>query len=600
MDPRLLDIASKYMTPEELKAFEKRFEMDRDSFIATRMREWGIAPVPQTLEASIHPYVRSEISSSFPLFQLNIVNKSCPESKAVVSGMIAGCVLKPLTITVPGNEKTTRTVYLSDFGLSENDIPLGKPTGCSFSVEDIHERNICQRCFDVVFIDENSNQAVRTILSEGSCKNVEGVYHLATLTLISEDSIPSNCEITVYRTDEVVYSTTMVVSPQETSEVEVTVPAFKIKETGTNDFDVKVAINGKETVNQKMHLILESKDAYQARKHTSSLKKIYADCNIQHILDLHNNKDGRIPIVEIGLLNKEEAAKAVRITLSTDGTERINDVVQLMPNTEYHDVLTIPVRPLFKEDTYSIDVVCAVLDEDGHTVMSRCMTTEIQSKYDLDLAKIAQRTAEFTDPMLPEIKAFIDDRKGPLSKAMGENYCVQGYQSPEHIVPQLDALFRAVHSIGISYVSDTSAMESGFQRVRTPDKVLNDHTGNCIELSILFASLLESMDFEPVVIFPKGHAIVGIVVGTDDYGSSARKPTSGSSGHILRIRTDPTHYFDALFFESTMCPYDWATFQKAVLSAHNTLKKETNWIESNRRYALIEKFRQAGIKPSFR
>ncbi len=74
---------------------------------------------------------------------------------------------------------------------------------------------------------------------------------------------------------------------------------------------------------------------------------------------------------------------------------------------------------------------------------------------------------------------------------------------------QVAALYEALRSEGIIYSSVPASFESQGQRVRLSDKVLSDKTGNCLDLSLLLASCLEDVGIYPVLIFLKGHAMVG-------------------------------------------------------------------------------------------
>ncbi|OGS23795.1 MAG: hypothetical protein A2297_02465 [Elusimicrobia bacterium RIFOXYB2_FULL_48_7] len=61
----------------------------------------------------------------------------------------------------------------------------------------------------------------------------------------------------------------------------------------------------------------------------------------------------------------------------------------------------------------------------------------------------------------------------------------------------------------ITYVNQPVAYKNS-QRVKSPSNTL-EKKGNCIELSVLFASLLESIEFDPIIVLSKedGHAAVG-------------------------------------------------------------------------------------------
>ncbi|NMB93627.1 MAG: hypothetical protein GYA26_05335 [Flexilinea flocculi] len=61
------------------------------------------------------------------------------------------------------------------------------------------------------------------------------------------------------------------------------------------------------------------------------------------------------------------------------------------------------------------------------------------------------------------------------------------------------------------YVSTMLAFSPGtVQRMRTPYEVLQQSSGNCIELAALYASAAEALDLEAAIIFIPGHAYLAV------------------------------------------------------------------------------------------
>lgn len=108
------------------------------------------------------------------------------------------------------------------------------------------------------------------------------------------------------------------------------------------------------------------------------------------------------------------------------------------------------------------------------------------------------------DPVLQEVvtraKEYLPDRS------------FDGYQtgSEEKVLLQVAALYQALNETGISYVSSTVSF-SGEQNIRLPADSVRSKSANCVDGTILFASLLELVDIDPVVVNDKhlAHAYVG-------------------------------------------------------------------------------------------
>lgn len=64
---------------------------------------------------------------------------------------------------------------------------------------------------------------------------------------------------------------------------------------------------------------------------------------------------------------------------------------------------------------------------------------------------------------------------------------------------------------GISYVNQPFCYDFniGGQRVLEPERVVRAKTGNCIDLTVLFASLMEGLGLNPLILLMPNHAFLG-------------------------------------------------------------------------------------------
>lgn len=78
---------------------------------------------------------------------------------------------------------------------------------------------------------------------------------------------------------------------------------------------------------------------------------------------------------------------------------------------------------------------------------------------------------------------------------------------------EAEAAFRSLQHSGISYVSSIFTFGSYVdqaQRIRLPRETLQLSNANCIDVSVLFASMMENIGLEPVVVIVPGHAFTGV------------------------------------------------------------------------------------------
>ena len=89
----------------------------------------------------------------------------------------------------------------------------------------------------------------------------------------------------------------------------------------------------------------------------------------------------------------------------------------------------------------------------------------------------------------------------------------QGRPDPEATATQVKALFDTLKEAGILYVDSVIDFGAGAgqvtQRTRLPRESLRQRSANCIDGTVLFASLLESASLHAAIVLVPGHAFVG-------------------------------------------------------------------------------------------
>ena len=91
------------------------------------------------------------------------------------------------------------------------------------------------------------------------------------------------------------------------------------------------------------------------------------------------------------------------------------------------------------------------------------------------------------------------------------NRTLAGYLG-SNLIAEIKAIFNAVRNAKVSYVNSSMSFgQIGFtQRVRTPKESILQRSANCIDVTVLFASLFENIGLEPLIILMPRHAIVGV------------------------------------------------------------------------------------------
>jgi transglutaminase-like putative cysteine protease len=75
------------------------------------------------------------------------------------------------------------------------------------------------------------------------------------------------------------------------------------------------------------------------------------------------------------------------------------------------------------------------------------------------------------------------------------------------------------NDFSLTYISTPVSFAPGdTQAIRLPSEALSSASGNCIELALLYASTVEAMGMQPVIVIIPGHAYLGVRV--DDTSNS--------------------------------------------------------------------------------
>ena len=148
---------------------------------------------------------------------------------------------------------------------------------------------------------------------------------------------------------------------------------------------------------------------------------------------------------------------------------------------------------------------------------------------------------------------------------------IWGYQGTPEVVPrQVEALYNALNEAGITYVNSIIDFGAGSglltQRTRLPRESLKYHNANCIDGTVLFASLLESASLHAGIVLVPGHAFV-----------AWEKRPGRDEWDYLETTMIGTHDFDAANAAGRDRHKRWSARSGARLLKLNDLRSEGIW-----------------------
>lgn len=179
---------------------------------------------------------------------------------------------------------------------------------------------------------------------------------------------------------------------------------------------------------------------------------------------------------------------------------------------------------------------------------------------------LPQTLVSFITPNHPAISAVILKAAACLKELNGSS-SFHAYQagSSNDVRMQVAAVYRALHEEGIVYRALPASYEAVGQRITLPDQVLATKIGNCIELTLLYASVLESIGLNCGIVIQQGHAYLAVwlvddccAYGICDDASFIEKKCSRGIDEMIVI-------------ECTQIAQEKTSFEKAVSLAEHSL-----------------------------
>ncbi|WP_400232030.1 hypothetical protein [Methanomethylophilus alvi] len=374
----------------------------------------------------------------------------------------------------------------------------------------------------------------------------------------------------------------------------VSIDSAKLKKSESNLL-IRIKCNG-VTVSERSAIVSVIRESDTSEEEPAEIPNIVGDLVIPDYVDTHEIVNDNVSIGSLVLFNKGDESD-VMISVSLDGSDLICEREHIDSEDKQLDI-DVPFSKIASDDTHTCEMIAHVTDVYGNVLVHKISTLKIRSKYDMNLREIRLRTAQFVNPRNKAVMDLVNDSNSLLASSMSGRYMIQGYQNGgRDIVRQMEAAYLMMYNMNMRYVSDTFTFNKSsecYQHVRAPDKVLENRSGNCLELSILYASIMEAMGLETIIAFPPGHAIVGVVFATDIYETGAESEPDDKLP-IVEIDVGDKCAF-ALFVEVTMCPF-CNDFFKAASTAQNEIMENEDHVSRSPNHVFIKQMRLNGTDP---
>lgn len=247
------------------------------------------------------------------------------------------------------------------------------------------------------------------------------------------------------------------------------------------------------------------------------LKMAHVPTAIYHLLNAEEH-----PLIICAIRNVARETKRVRVTSYIEGySARAIDTLEIAAGKEQ----TLSQLPtLFPERLRDLNELTRAMlnvlieDLDGKVEQHKSEPLWLLSRNSAPLYVRDPATGEwnnltrylgaFVTPNEPNVMKFL--RKAAARHPQRQ---LHGYQPDRDVEAQVRAIFEALKAdADVTYVNSTinfnPEQSARTQRVRLPRQCLEEQQANCIDGTLLFASLLEAASLNPALVIIPGHVLV--------------------------------------------------------------------------------------------
>lgn len=195
----------------------------------------------------------------------------------------------------------------------------------------------------------------------------------------------------------------------------------------------------------------------------------------------------------------------------------------------------------------------------------------------------------FVMPNHPAVQGIVAKAATWLEKWKGEP-SILGYstQNPNEVRMQMAAVYEAIKQEAIAYCLPPASYETVGQKIRTADEIVGQKMATCLDLAVLYASALEAMSLNPLIMIHKEHAYIGCWLEEKSFAECVQDDVSA-----LLKRTAEGIDEIAIAECTVMTAGKNVSFEDACKTAKELLAKEDDF-----RMAIdVERCRGGNIRP---
>ncbi len=229
----------------------------------------------------------------------------------------------------------------------------------------------------------------------------------------------------------------------------------------------------------------------------------------------------RFPVAVLTIVNTSDRPILQAISAQVPGwSQRIEQTLVIGPR----ETRRLDVNPELLAKAYSNPEIrrttleVRVSDPQAGTMYSQTRRVLLHGAWDLywgEKFSNAQYIARWVTPHDPAVLRLVSEARRFVPRGRMPGY--DAHRPPavqaREVRNEANAVFQALRRSGLSYVNSFFTfgdLKAEAQRIRSPEETLTLHSANCIDVSVAFASAMENLGLDPVIVIVPGHAFAGV------------------------------------------------------------------------------------------
>lgn len=245
----------------------------------------------------------------------------------------------------------------------------------------------------------------------------------------------------------------------------------------------------------------------------------------------------RIPCVRSLLVRSPERLSGVRLNLKIECPDAPLDIWEralegipaggslAVDATSFAIPVTLLRRSTEREP---VDLIANLLAGDGKVLATaRHRLIIVPATHWFGVGHACESLAAFVTPNAPAVHELLRDASVRLAQSTGEG-ALDGYlrADPSRAQHIMASCYEALAARNITYVVSQPSFERTGQKVRSPAELLGDCLGNCLDMSVTLAAVLEAAGLNAVLVIGDGHALVGAAIVDESFSDAVHEGPS--------------------------------------------------------------------------